>query len=445
MRKSSIVQITIALAIALGYVYLFGVTGRVENVPEGETTSEEITVQAEETTTAAAPETNTAPQKKNPDISFPMYTSLNLDNDITQGGINLAFVEELAENISPLSDGAAVTAGLAAQEEPDETEPEETEAAVTEQETTTTTTTEETTTTTTEETTTEETTAVTEEETTEATTEASNETSSGMTFKVYDQITGSYVTGDAKDILAQVVMGEIRDVFNEEAIKAQAVAAYTYIKNYNDSGDVPNVAMAAPSEKMRKCVDEVFGQAVYYNGRLIQAVYSASTAGYTASSLAVWGVDYPYLQSVKSEQDAYDPYYGRTKSFSSEYIKDCVKKTTGIELTGDPSTWFQILDYVDNVYVGTISVGGQTTYINSSGKQRTITGRTMREDILDYGIYSSCFDLDYDPSSDQFTFTTYGYGHGVGLCQYGAHYLAEIYGYDYKQILEFYFQGAYVM
>ena len=52
MRKSSIVQITIALAIALGYVYLFGVTGRVENVPEGETTSEEITVQAEETTTA---------------------------------------------------------------------------------------------------------------------------------------------------------------------------------------------------------------------------------------------------------------------------------------------------------------------------------------------------------------------------------------------------------
>ena len=57
MRKSSIVQITIALVIALGYVYLFGVTGRVENVPEGETTSEEITVQAEETTTAAVPET----------------------------------------------------------------------------------------------------------------------------------------------------------------------------------------------------------------------------------------------------------------------------------------------------------------------------------------------------------------------------------------------------
>ncbi len=454
MKKSTLVQITLALVIALVYVYLFGVTGRVPSVME-----EENGEQQTESQTVTANEETTPYETENGDI--PTYTIPPYSSTVTEG-----LIQSIGPNVGPEPDVMASlpfditeqdgfpplglfggTTEETTGEDSDittigeaETEPEETtteETTTTTAETTTTTTTAETTTTTTEATTT---------TTTEATTKPSDNDPSGMTFKVYDQVHGVYAEGDGKDILAQVVMGEIGDIFADEAIKAQIVAAYTYVKKYNDHGEIPNVAMRDASSKMYRLVDEVFGEGIYYNGELIQAVYSASTAGYTASSLNTWGVDYPYLQSVRCElDDLYDPYFGATKSFSSSVMKDKVKTALGISLSGDPSDWFEIKSYVDHVYVGTISVGGQTTYVNGSGRTVTITGNTMRNVVMGYGINSTSFKIDYDKSTDKFTFTTYGYGHGVGLSQYGAHFLAKYKGYDYKQILEFYFQGAYVV
>jgi stage II sporulation protein D len=92
---------------------------------------------------------------------------------------------------------------------------------------------------------------------------------------------------------------------------------------------------------------------------------------------------------------------------------------------------------VDDVYVGTLSIGGHTSY---SGK--TITGRVFRETIMDFKLRSSSFDIVYDAGTDTFVITTYGYGHGVGMSQYGANYLAEYKGYTYKQILEFFYKGC---
>ena len=238
-------------------------------------------------------------------------------------------------------------------------------------------------------------------------------------------------------------MGEIGGSFNEEAIKAQAVAAYTYIKYYNNSGNVPYVAVRTPNDKVKQCVNEVLGEAVYYDGALIQAVYGASTAGYTASAKNVWGIDYPYLPSHKCELDAlYDPNYGVKTSFTSDEIRKYVRNATGIELSGDPGTWFAIKEYVDNVYVGTFSIGGHTEYVNNSGKTVNITGRVMREDIMDFNLRSSSFDVSYSADSDKFTFTTYGYGHGVGLSQHGANNLANFWNYSYREILEFYYPGT---
>ena len=243
-----------------------------------------------------------------------------------------------------------------------------------------------------------------------------------------------------------MVQNEIGSSFAAEAIKAQAVAAYTHVKWNNLYGNNPSVVLKENvSDNVRSLVSQVIGQAVYYNGEIIQAVYSASSAGYTASSGNVWSVQLPYLQSVYCELDElYDPNYGKTKTFSSADIKARIYNTTGIVLNDDPSEWIKVIGFTEGKYVGEMSIGGHSSYVDTSGKTVNITGRNFREYIMSYDIRSVAFDVDYDPSTDMFTFTTYGYGHGVGLSQNGANAIAAHWGWDYKQILEFYYQGTIV-
>jgi len=266
----------------------------------------------------------------------------------------------------------------------------------------------------------------------------------GEQFTVYDHLTGSYYTGSAREIVARSLVGEISNWFPDEAIKAQAVAEYTYIKKENMRGNSPTTALRTAAEgvddRIYRLVDEVLGEAIYYNGEMIQCVFFASSCGYTNSSLNVWGVDYPYLRSVDCPLDAAtDPNWADTDSYSSEYIKNAVQNTLGITLTGDPSAWFKINSRLDNRehgWITSLSVGGMTV---ANGKN--IDGRTMRETVLNYSLKSAAFELKYDKTDDEFIFTTYGYGHGVGLSQWGAKALAEN-GYNYKQILQHYFTGA---
>lgn len=257
---------------------------------------------------------------------------------------------------------------------------------------------------------------------------------------------GDIVSGTALDIISRIVMNEIGSTFAPEAIKAQAVAAYTHVKFHNSRGSYPNVLLKNNvTDSVKVLVESVIGQAMYYDGEIIQAVYSASSAGYTASSKNVWGVEYPYLKSVYCELDAqYDPNYGKEAVFSSSEIKSKIYSSTGITLSGDPSGWFSINDRTEGKYVGNMTVGGYNTYVDSDGDTVKITGRVFRERIMSFKIRSSAFDIEYNADSDEFTITTYGYGHGVGLSQNGANALAKYWVWDYKQILEFYYQGAYV-
>lgn len=319
--------------------------------------------------------------------------------------------------------------------------------------TTTTTTTEATTTTTTPAPTSETTTGtdplswmdqVTDETTTTTTT--AEETTIPETSVASEMLTvnagGTVVTDYAATIVAKAVMAEVGDSFNEEAIKAQAIATYTYIKYYNQNNSKAYVVFKTPSDKVIRCVNEVIGKAIYYNGDIIQSVYSASTAGYTASALNVWGVDYAYLRSVKTEFDAlYDINYGRQAVFTSEEIKNLVEANTGIALSDNPADWFKITSRIDGAYVGSLSICGQESYTRN-GKTIYINGRVFRETIMEYGIRSASFDIMYNAEDDTFTFTTYGYGHGVGLSQHGANILASQYGYSYTEILQFYYQGT---
>lgn len=252
------------------------------------------------------------------------------------------------------------------------------------------------------------------------------------------------VSGSALDIVTQIVENEIGSTFAPEAIKAQAVTAYTYVKYSNLHGIAPYcILRESTNDSVRTLVKSVLGEGIYYEGELIQAVYSASSAGYTASSKNTWGGNIPYLQSVYCELDEkYDPNYGRKATFSAGEMKSRIYEKANINLTGDPSTWFVIENRTEGKYVGDMKIGGQDYFVDKDGDTLRATGRRFREIIMEFDIRSSAFDIDFDPNTQEFTITTYGYGHGVGLSQNGANNLARYWGWDYKKILTFYFQGT---
>lgn len=411
MSKGSLIKIGIVLIIAISYILVFGISERVdatEGTQASTTPYETLEPVAEETTSFEIPDSPS-------EISFPIYSSLNIDPVLKSFAPNGAVLlpagyEEIITAVDTTEPDVQIATAANTTSTPKETTDSQTTSA---------------------------------EQTENTTTNPTDDNPSGERLRVQYSGSGGPVEVDAAEILAKVVMGEIGGSFNEEAIKAQAVASYTYIKYYNNNGSAPNVTVKEPNETVKKCVNEVFGQAIYFNDDLIQAVYCASSAGYTASSKEVWGVDYPYLQSRKCELDAlYDPNYEVKASFTSEEIKNLVKTSTGIELDGDPGSWFAIKSYVDTVYVGSFSIGGKTTYTDDDGKEVEITGRTVREKILQYQIRSSCFNVAYNSETDKFTFTTYGYGHGVGLSQNGANNLAKVWGYNYKEILNYYYPNT---
>ncbi len=259
-------------------------------------------------------------------------------------------------------------------------------------------------------------------------------TSTG-TLKV--RVNGRVKTGDAYDIVCQIVANEIGNSSPKEALKAQAVAALTYVEFYNSIGQTPDVAFKTPSTAVKNAVAEVINERVYYNGKIALTCYGAMSAGKTNSSREVWGGHYPYLVSVDSPHDKTASGYRVEKQYNVQTVKDLVKKKLGISLDGDPSKWFEVKSLTSGGYNNIVAVGGQT---KANGKD--ITGRLLRESVL--SLRSAAFDIEYDADSETFTFTTYGYGHGVGMSQWGAIYYAQRDGWDYKQILTHYFPGTQV-
>ncbi|MCH5325227.1 MAG: SpoIID/LytB domain-containing protein [Eubacterium sp.] len=255
------------------------------------------------------------------------------------------------------------------------------------------------------------------------------------TFTVYDQASGAYVTGDAYEIIVRTVINEVGTAWPDEVIKAQAVAAYTHIKKENQSGSSPTVAlrpMSDATDRVLSLISEVFGEAIYYDGALINCSYYASSCGYTNSSENEWGGYLPYLVSVDCPFDTDDPNYGRTTTFTAAQVKNIITTQHGVTLSDDnKSEWIKVaatLDGRENGWVTSAVLGGSYS----------VHGRTIRSN---FSLPSEAFTVKYDSATDTFTFTTYGYGHGVGMSQNGAKILADS-GYTYKQILQHYFTGV---
>ena len=245
------------------------------------------------------------------------------------------------------------------------------------------------------------------------------------------KVNGKTVKGSAQNIVGRVVEAEMGASFREEALKAQAVAAYTYIRYNNQKGTIPSLpAKSSVSAKVEDAVEQVIGEALYYQGEYINATYCASNAGNSVDSENVWGGYLPYLRSVESPGDTTLKAYGAVKRFSEEEIAQYIEDNLDVDPYdySDPDEWFEDEEYINGRYVDSIRVCG-----------KRLSGREAREELMEFALPSAAFEVEYDDG--EFIFTTYGYGHGVGMSQQGADYFAQR-GWDYEEILTHYYTGV---
>ena len=250
----------------------------------------------------------------------------------------------------------------------------------------------------------------------------------GEYYTVNDIISGSVVTMNAHDMICSMVYSEISDAWGDEAIKAQAVAAYSFLRFCATHGIRPDVGLKTNyTSKIESCVSSVEGQVVVYQGEIINAVYSASTAGWSTASKNIWGGDYHYLQRVKSVYDSKDPNWGLEKTYTKDQVKAILEKRVGFTLSDNVMEWFTIARAFSGKYISTITITG------NAGQTANIPGEAMC-DLFD--LKSIAMDITFKDGS--FTFKTYGWGHGTGMSQWGACLYADA-GWTYDQILTHYY------
>lgn len=176
-------------------------------------------------------------------------------------------------------------------------------------------------------------------------------------------------------------------------------------------------------EKTTKAVDETKGIYIGIDSKPISAIFGASSGGVTANAKDVWGGDYSYL---KSQLDPYSSDYNWELSISkNDFIKKISSKY--------PLSYIQSINILEKDASGravNIEIIGDKVYNIKASELRSILGSTK--------IKSTLFEISL---GDNINFKGKGYGHGVGLSQYGASNMAKD-GKDYKEILNFYFPGT---
>lgn len=199
-----------------------------------------------------------------------------------------------------------------------------------------------------------------------------------------EEITVAGVKGDVLSMVSQIVFNEVGSSMSYEAIKAQAVAVYTYCKYHNnDSADLR--CKAHPPQVVVDAVNEVLGQALFYDDDYALTMFSASSGGVTANCNEVFYADVPYLRSVSSDYDAgYDPHYGTVTYIDDFQLRKMIQNAYGLKLSDDPARWLQPT-YSDST--------GYVTYVNIDDQQ-TVKGYDLK---LAIGLKSSKFNIYYTP------------------------------------------------
>ena len=276
-----------------------------------------------------------------------------------------------------------------------------------------------------------------------------------VTIHVYLHEKNKVANMSLEEYIQGVVAAEMPAEFNEAALEAQAVAARTYavkhMKQFGGAGasDHPdadvstdytkNQAWASEEvlkerwgkkfydyqQKIKLAVLKTQGMILTYDGEPINALFHSTSGTRTASSKEVWGNDCPYLQSVECKWDKDSPRYQDSKTINVAGLAEAFGQDSVTVSAGGASEIAKVLDLTDSGRVAQVRIGS-----------KNFSGSEVRNTL---GLRSENFTVSY--SGDQITFHTIGYGHGVGMCQYGANGMAKE-GRKYEDILKYYYKGV---
>lgn len=251
-----------------------------------------------------------------------------------------------------------------------------------------------------------------------------------------------------------VVAAEMPADFSLEALKAQAIASRTYIVRRVQSMDFSNVPVEGAyvtdsvqhqafmtEEQMRKewgaddftsnwdkitqAVAETKGLIITYAGQPIDAAFFSTSNGYTENSEDYWGNEVPYLKSVASPWDAkISPKYKMTVTMPMQEIREKLG-LSDVQQVSAGGSYFEILSLTEGNRLKEVRIG-----------EKIFTARAVREKL---GLASTHFTWESD--GDKVHITTFGYGHGVGMSQYGAEGMARE-GKKAEDILKYYYTGV---
>ncbi len=235
------------------------------------------------------------------------------------------------------------------------------------------------------------------------------------------------------DYVVGVVAAEMPALFNEEALKAQAIASRTFAlyqmqhNNYVTLGDQAYITEEMMHEKWQDNYDKYYNKiskavngtgnlCIQYQNELIKAYYFAISSGVTEDAQLVFNESYDYLVPVESYQDLnVNKYKTEVVIPINEFLNKLNLSTIeNISLIKDKQ------NYVDKLIID----------------NQNFDGIQIRKQL---NLRSASFDIKKD--DENITITCYGYGHGVGMSQYGANELAKI-NYDYEQIIKYYYQNV---
>lgn len=264
------------------------------------------------------------------------------------------------------------------------------------------------------------------------------------------------------DYLQGVLAAEMPASFPPEALKAQAVAARTYtlykLNAYEQGVAIPDTHQGAQlcadfthckayvdldesqqalwgdqaqeyREAIRDAVESTDGMVVTYEGQAIAAVFHAASSGRTEDALDVWGASHPYLVSVDSPgEEACPNYYGTVSITPQEFAAKFQEKHPEANFNDPPQGWFRDSQRSQTGGIIHVLVGGVR-----------VSGTEIRSLL---GLNSTNFTL--QASDSALVFSTLGYGHGVGMSQYGARELA-LEGKTFDEILKWYYKGTEIL
>lgn len=262
-------------------------------------------------------------------------------------------------------------------------------------------------------------------------------------YEISVSMDGMMRTMELEEYLVGVVLAEMPAEFEMEALKAQAIVARTFAQKALHTGGkhgdgsictTPSCCQGYVSEesylevkgsqegldKIRTAVASTAGMVLTYQGELIEATYFSSSGGYTEDAAAVWGSSYPYLVA-KMSPEALGENSEETKAFSQSYLEELLQTQMG----EDPQQWFTDWKKTRGGGVESVVIGN-----------RKFTGTELRRKLE---LRSTLFYVTQERGV--IFFHTKGFGHRVGMSQFGADTLA-VSGKTCEEILSYYYTGT---